>query len=137
MKNQNGFTLIELVIVIVLLGVLAAIAVPRFVNLEEDALLAQRNATAAAITSAMNINYAECAVNNHTPAAANQCSPISTCQGATGAAGVLQNSGTSLTGYTITEATVGAGNGTTATCTLARARVPGTVTFTAVRAGTP
>ena len=40
MKNQNGFTLIELVIVIVLLGVLAAIAVPRFVNLEEDALLA-------------------------------------------------------------------------------------------------
>ncbi|MFN8766670.1 MAG: hypothetical protein ACK5XH_00330, partial [Lysobacteraceae bacterium] len=76
-------------------------------------------------------------VNNHTPAATNQCSAISTCQGATGAAGVLQNSGTSLTGYTITAATIGAGNGPTATCTLARARVPGTVTFTAVRAGTP
>ena len=37
MKNQSGFTLIELVIVIVLLGVLSAIAVPRFVNLEDDA----------------------------------------------------------------------------------------------------
>ena len=136
MKNQNGFTLIELVIVIVLLGVLAAIAVPRFVNIEEDALRAQRDATASAITSAMNLNYAECAVNNHTPAATNQCREISACQGTTGAAGVLQNSA-SLTGYTITAGTIGAGNGTTATCTLTRARVAGSVTFTAVRAGTP
>lgn len=128
MKNQNGFTLIELVIVIVLLGVLAAIAVPRFVNLQDDALLAQRNATAAAISSAMNINYAGCAVNNFTLSA--DCVAVTAC---TSANAVLQNEGTALTGYTITGAAIPAGNGSVQTCTLERAGVGGTAAFTAVR----
>ncbi len=135
MNKQNGFTLIELVIVIVLLGVLAAIAVPRFVNLQDDALLAQRNATAAAISSAMNINFAACSLLNHTPGG--DCIAISTCEGVTGANGVLHNAASALVGYTITAAPIGAGNGTTAACALARTGVTGTTTFTAVRAGTP
>lgn len=134
MKNQNGFTLIELVIVIVLLGVLAAIAVPRFVNLQDDALLAQRNATAAAITSAMNINFAECALNNHAPAAGNACLLIDNCDDATT---LLQNAGTALTGYTITPAAIAAPNGTVANCTIARTGVTDTTTFTGIRAGSP
>jgi MSHA pilin protein MshA len=40
MKRQQGFTLIELVAVIVLLGILAATALPRFVNLQSDARIA-------------------------------------------------------------------------------------------------
>lgn len=129
MKSQNGFTLIELVIVIVLLGVLAAIAVPRFINLQDDALRAQRDATAAAITSAMNINYAACAVNNFV--VGGDCEAVTAC---TSASAVLQNSATALTGYTITGAAIPAGNGSVQTCTLERTGVPSPhASFTAVR----
>jgi MSHA pilin protein MshA len=130
MKSQNGFTLIELVIVIVLLGVLAAIAVPRFVNLQDDALLAQRDATAAAISSAMNINFAACAINNHM--AGGDCLQVDNCDDA---ASVLQNG--LPAGYTVTPAAIAAPNGTTASCTIARTNVAGTTTFTGVRAGMP
>jgi MSHA pilin protein MshA len=136
MKNQNGFTLVELVIVIVLLGVLAAIAVPRFVNLEDDAQRSARNATAAALTSAMNINYAGCAVNNHAVGA--DCVAVANCSDA---AAVLSN-GTSLIGalatqpYSVGASALPAGNGSTASCDLTQKATSTAVTFTAVRAGT-
>ena len=137
MKSQSGFTLIELVIVIVLLGVLAAIAVPRFVNLEDDAQRAQRNATAAAITSAMNINYAGCAVNNHTPGA--DCVAVDNCDDARA---VLSNGATIIRAgaeitqpFTVTAAPINSPVGTTASCTLTQVATSTGVTFTAVRAG--
>ena len=40
MNKQQGFTLIELVIVIIVLGIIAAFAVPKFINLSSDARLA-------------------------------------------------------------------------------------------------
>ena len=40
MKKTNGFTLIELVVVIIILGILAVIAVPKFMNLQKDARIA-------------------------------------------------------------------------------------------------
>lgn len=133
MKNQNGFTLIELVIVIVLLGVLAAIAVPRFVNLQDDALLAQRNATAAAISSAMNINYAACAVNNFTVVPGGDCRAVTACTNAV-VEPLLANAGTSLTDYTVGGAAIPTGNGSVQTCTLERTGVLAPhATFTAVR----
>lgn len=57
-NNQSGFTLIELVVVIVILGILAATALPKFVNLSDEASQAAVDGVAGAISSAANINYA-------------------------------------------------------------------------------
>jgi len=62
MKKQNGFTLIELVIVIIVLGILAATAVPKFINLQDDAKLSARSGAEAAIRSAADIVYSQSAI---------------------------------------------------------------------------
>lgn len=59
MKNQSGFTLIELIMVIVILGILAAVAVPKFVDLSGNANASACKANQAAIESAAAIAYAQ------------------------------------------------------------------------------
>ena len=58
-KTQRGFTLIELVATTVILGVLAAVAIPKFTDLKGDASQAAVKGVADTLTTAANANYAK------------------------------------------------------------------------------
>jgi MSHA pilin protein MshA len=94
---QRGFTLIELVMVIVILGVLAAVAIPKFVDLKADAQAASLAGVVGGINSASAVNYAARSAN----ATKGTATIGLTCQTATAA--ILQ--GGIPAGYTLNNVT--------------------------------
>jgi prepilin-type N-terminal cleavage/methylation domain-containing protein len=114
--KYSGFTLIELVIVIAILGILAAVAIPKFFSITSDAQASAVKGVAGALSSANSENYAVRTENSSKGQAVTNCTDI---------ANILQ--GGLPAGYTITTATVALN--TTISCTVSTSS--GTATFSA------
>ncbi|MGQ0579827.1 MAG: type II secretion system protein [Betaproteobacteria bacterium] len=125
MSHRKGFTLIELVVVIVILGILSAVALPRFINLAGEAAQSATQGVAGAVSSATAINYAARKVS-----ATAGVGPIVSCANASTNAATLMAGGLP-TGYTLTGG-ASCTDGNADTCTVTNTNVTPNRTASAV-----
>ncbi len=122
--------MIELIVVIVILGVLAATALPKFIDIQTNAEASALKSVAGTLTSAMGVNNGGCFVTGHvvTPG---KCVKVRDCADVS----ALLQGGALPAGYTVTSAAIAA-IGDTVSCTVTQTSTSNTATFDGTGAGT-
>lgn len=111
MNKQSGFTLIELVIVIIILGILSATAIPKFLDLQGDARASAMNGVKSALEGAATITYSKAAIAGVENTEASSVDDVTTYFGYPDATDLEDAAELSTDDWTISSSNAGSVNG--------------------------